>query len=86
MMENGTARRTIIVFTADFVFMYIRSQMRTSVTGTTTFSRSLTRIMFSYWPLQTRVMPGGSFTCEATTLLASSTKRPTSSLPVSKST
>ena len=55
MIENGTARRTINVFIADFVFMYMRSQMRTSVIGMTTFSRSRTRIMFSYWPLQTRV-------------------------------
>ena len=55
MIEKGTASRTIIVFIADFVFTYISSQMRTSVTGMTTFRRSLTRIIFSYWPLQRSV-------------------------------
>ena len=36
----------------DFVFMYSNRKMSNTVTGMTTFSRSRTRIMFSYWPLQ----------------------------------
>ena len=74
------------VFVTDFVFAYMRRKIRTRVTGMTTLSRSRTRTMFSHWPLQTREYPVGTFTLSATAAFAFSTKRPTSSFDVSKST
>ncbi len=52
MAENGTASITMPAFTAERVFMYSSPKMRNSVSGRMIFSRSRTRSMFSYWPLQ----------------------------------
>src|ERR1035441_11117216 len=57
--EKGTDKSTIPVCTMDFVFMYNKNAMIKSVKGKTTFSRSRTRSIFSYWPLHNRPYPWG---------------------------
>jgi len=67
------ASMTIVALTADLVFMNSSTKIRKNVTGTTTFSRSRTRSMFSYWPLHCSAYPAGSFTLAATAAFARST-------------
>ena len=50
--ENGTASITRKVLKALWVFIYSNTRMSTMVTGIMSFSRSRTRSMFSYCPLQ----------------------------------
>jgi hypothetical protein len=57
--ENGTASITTLAVNADFVFTQRSAKMRIRLTGRMTFSRSLTRSMFSCWPLQTIAYPVG---------------------------
>ena len=71
--EKGTASKMSMVLAVDFVFRYSSRKIRKIVSGRTTFSRSRTRSMASYWPLQASVYPGGSCTFAATTRLASAT-------------
>ena len=46
--------------------------------GTISSRRSFARSMYSYWPDQKIVYPGGSSTCSATSRRARSTQVPTS--------
>ena len=71
MAENGTASRMMTVFTADPVLKYSSRKTMNSVIGTTIFSRSRTRSMYSYWPLQTSWYPAGTLTFSGTTFFAS---------------